>query len=520
MKNPLDSKSNIALVGPAGVGKTYYINEYVKEHPNTLLCAPTGTAAFNIGGVTAHRLCGIPVPAYGGNVWKVPSQVIVTLAKADTLIIDEISMMRNDAFSFLVKVLNRTKEETGRSPRVVVSGDFSQLPPIVKKDEEKYFTKYGFDKSGYCFTTKEWADLKFEVVELTEIKRQDNREFIDNLNLARKGDTSCIRYFNQFYGKELNDGIYICGTNAEADRINNEYIDALDAVMCAYRAKTDGIIGKELPCDEIVLLKEGCRVMFTANDNPQECVRDTGSFDGNGRYTNGMFGTVQKVYADSVDVLTEDGREVNVTYHTWSIYKYTVERLTKALKKEEIGTIKQIPLKVARAITIHKSQGKTFDKTIISPQIFAPGQLYVALSRVRTPEGLVLTEPIVGDYLKIEPVVQRFYDNGYAFEMSGARMQSRIQKQKEIDKALKATKKKKTTKKRSSSRKTAAKKPAKKTTSKKATRKSPAKKTTRKPAAKKTAVKKKTATKKRTAKTSSKKATRKPTTKKTTVRRK
>lgn len=468
MKNPLDCKQNVCMLGPAGVGKTYYINDYVKTHPNTLLCAPTGTAAVNIGGVTAHRLCGIPVPAYGGDVSKVPSSVIKTLAMADTLIIDEVPMMRNDAFAFTMKLLARTKKETGRRPRLIVSGDFSQLPPIVKKSEEKYFTKYGFHKSGYCFTTKEWADQKFKIVELTEVKRQSDAEFIKNLNLARIGSKKCIRYFNSFYGKPLNDGIYVCGTNAEADRVNNEYIDSIDAPMSAYRAKTEGVVGKELPCDEIVLLKEGCKVMFTANDNAQECIRDTGSFEGNGRYTNGMFGTVQKVYSDSVDVLTEDGREVRVTYHTWSVYKYSIDRTSMVLQKEEIGTVKQIPLKVAKAITIHKSQGKTFDKVVLSPQIFAPGQLYVALSRVRTPEGLVLTEPIVEDYLKIDPIVKKFYDAGYTFEVSEAV----IRKQKEIDK--KAAKKK-------TVRKSVKKKPTRKTTSGKAKKRAVGK-TAKKPA--------------------------------------
>lgn len=479
MKSPLDCKQNVCMLGPAGVGKTYYINDYVKTHPNTLLCAPTGTAAVNIGGVTAHRLCGIPVPAYGGDVSKVPSSVIKTLAMADTLIIDEVPMMRNDAFAFTMKLLARTKKETGRRPRLIVSGDFSQLPPIVKKSEEKYFTKYGFHKSGYCFTTKEWADQKFKIVELTEVKRQSDAEFIKNLNLARIGSKKCIRYFNSFYGKPLNDGIYVCGTNAEADRVNNEYIDSIDAPMSAYRAKTEGVVGKELPCDEIVLLKEGCKVMFTANDNAQECIRDTGSFEGNGRYTNGMFGTVQKVYSDSVDVLTEDGREVRVTYHTWSVYKYSIDRTSMVLQKEEIGTVKQIPLKVAKAITIHKSQGKTFDKVVLSPQIFAPGQLYVALSRVRTPEGLVLTEPIVEDYLKIDPIVKKFYDAGYTFEVSEAV----IRKQKEIDK--KAAKKK--APKKSARRKTGTSTARKKST---VTKKSTS--------AKKTAVRKISATKKKT----------------------
>lgn len=515
MKNPLESKRNIALFGAAGTGKTTLINEYRAAHPerNILMSAPTGTAAVNIGGVTCHRLFGIPVPAYGGDVSKVPSSVIKIIAMADDVIIDEISTARNDGFAFSMKVLARCKKETGRRPRLIVVGDFSQLPPVVKKTEDKFFTKYGFHKSGYAFTTKEWADQKFEVVVLTEVKRQDNVEFIKHLNEARIGSKKCLKYFNSFYGKPLNDGIYVCGTNAEADRVNNEYLDALDAPMSAYRAKTDGIVGKEMPCDEIVLLKEGCKVMFTANDTAAECVAATGEFDGIGRYINGMFGTVLKVYSDSVDVETEKGQTINVTYHSWPIYKYKIDRTSMALTKEEIGSISQIPLKVAKAITIHKSQGKTFDEVIISPQIFAPGQLYVALSRVRNPEGLVLTEPILEEYLKIDPIVKKFYDADYTYEVSEAI----IKKQKEIDKKV-ATKNKKTTKKRKS------------TTKKTSTRRSTTKKTATKkvkPAAKRTTAKKSTAKKVTAKKTTAKKPTRKPvkasgsrkTTKKATTRR-
>lgn len=475
-KNPLESRSNIFLTGAAGTGKTYAINDYIINHPNTLLCASTGTAAVNISGSTAHRLFSIPVPAYGASPDKLTPSQLKVFEQAETVIIDEISMLRNDAFSFAVKVLRRAEKLYKKKIRLIVSGDFSQLAPIVKADEEKYFTKYGFDKSGFCFTTPEWEEMKFKVVELTEIKRQNDKTFIEQLSKARVGDTSCISYFNHFESDDRpDDAVYLCGTNKEADEINQEYLNSIDSPMVAYQATKQGITGKELPCDDIILLKKGCRVMFTANDTMIDADGninlDFGDRNGTGRFTNGTMGTVLDAGSDFVLVKTDNEQEVYVEKHKWSVYKYTVNRQTQALQKDEIGSVLQIPLKVAKAITIHKSQGKTFTKAVISPRIFAAGQLYVALSRLTSSDGLYLTEVVTENAFKLSPVVDKFYQNGYTFAVSDAVKQ----KQKLIEKKLKS---KATSKKKPANK-------AKKTTSRKKTTTSK-KSTTKRALAKKT----------------------------------
>ncbi len=241
--------------------------------------------------------------------------------------------------------------------------------------------------------------------------------------------------------------------------------------------------------------------MFTANDQVLDAEgkynADYGEASGMGRYQNGTFATVLDVFADYCVVQLDSGETVTVKPHKWSIYNYSVDRATMALKKTEIGFVKQIPLKVAKAITIHKSQGKTFDKVILSPQIFAPGQLYVALSRVRGPEGLYLTEPVLPEYLKIDKTVEKFYQSGFTWEIK----ESQLKKQAEVEK------------------KQAAKKPRKKAAGKK-TQAAPKKRTaakasTKKQAAKKTGTAKKTATKKQAAK---KQTTKRPAIKKTAAK--
>ena len=170
--------------------------------------------------------------------------------------------------------------------------------------------------------------------------------------------------------------------------------------------------------------------MFTANDTLLDADGNYNyNFGKTGSYQNGLFAVVKEIKTDTVIVETEDGKELEVKKHKWSVYNYTIDRITSTLKKKEIGSILQIPLKVAKAITIHKSQGKTFSEVILSPQIFASGQLYVALSRVRGPEGLVLTEPILPEYLQTDNEVKKFYKD-FKWEVSAAQ----IKKQKAIEK--------------------------------------------------------------------------------------
>lgn len=406
----LKQNRNILIVGAGGTGKSTLLRRFVDENQDKkiITCAPTGTAAVNVNGSTVHSVFSVPVPAYGAKLSDVPDATIKTLSLADIVIIDEISMCRADVFSFAMKVLKKAERKKGSRIRLICCGDFFQLPPVVKKTELKMFKKFGIDASGFPFTTKEWKDKNFKVLELTEIYRQDNETFQKRLNEIRDGDVSNLEYFKNFIIQEGDETpentIYICGTNAEADEINNKKLNELQTLPIAYQADTNGRIG-DGPADKIILLKVGERVIFTVND-----VKGL-------RYQNGSMGTVTGTYADYVSVELDDGKQINVNKYTWTLYSYKASG--NELVKKEVGTISQIPLKPAWAITIHKSQGKTFDKAIIAPTAFAAGQLYVALSRVKSPEGLFLTKEILPEYVITSDVVSKFICDGYVWKSLG-----------------------------------------------------------------------------------------------------
>lgn len=394
-----NSDKNLFITGPGGTGKTYLINSYLATATNAIVCGTTGMAAANIGGDTMHRIFAIPVPACGADLKKIDQSRIKPLIKADVVIIDEISMCRNDTFSFMYKVLKKAERLKGKRIRLIVVGDFSQLPPVVTTSDAKLLKKFGFDTSGFAFTTKEWGTCKFTVCELTEVRRQSDVEFIKELHRARLADKKCIPYFNGFLTDIPPDNVIrLCGTNAEVEKINRMYLDSLPGLPVPYQCTKEGrTTGNYI--DEIILLKEGARVVFLAND--VKC-----------QYRNGQMGTVLSCYPDHV-LVQVDGNEINVYQHEFIHYEYKVKSNT--LLRDEVGVVKQIPLRLAAAITIHKSQGKTFDAMVLSPKIFAAGQLYVALSRVTGPDGLYLTEPVVEDYLMSDKTVLKFYKNGYTW---------------------------------------------------------------------------------------------------------
>jgi len=260
---------NIFLTGNAGSGKSYELNRYIKSHENVLITAPTGIAAVNIGGITMHKAFGIPRIACGATAKDYSTSVINAVAKADTIIIDEISMCRNDNFAFTIKIIRQAEKKKGKKIRIIVCGDFSQLPPVVPKNEGTLLVKHGFDKSGYAFTTTEWKSCKFRVVVLNKVKRQEDIEFIDKLADIRKGDESAIEYFNQFVDIFPDDknAMRVCGTNEEAANINREYLESLPGLPVAYGCRKEGKIPfQQNIVDEIIILKEGAKVMFTAND--------------------------------------------------------------------------------------------------------------------------------------------------------------------------------------------------------------------------------------------------------------
>ncbi len=507
----MDSDKNIFLTGKAGTGKTYQITQFVEkmqaEGKVVLVSAPTGTAAVNAGGETAHSLFGIPIPCYGVSISKVPPAKIKTLAMADVVIIDEVSMMRNDSFSFAMRVLKKAEKLKGKKIRVILTGDFSQLPPVVQKKDISYLKKFGYDLSGYAFTTKEWASLHLKTVELTKIWRQeDGSELAEQLGKVRENDPSAMYYFKQFVKEGYqasDDEIQICGTNAEADEINRNYLNSIPGPVVAYQSEKKGRNAAGI-CEDIVLLKQNARVMFLVNDVKKN------------QYQNGSMGTIMNLNEKCVEVLLDNGKLIPVFPHEYKSYSYKI--VGGNLTKNEIGSVKQMPLKVAKAITIHKSQGKTFDKVVITPNIFAAGQLYVALSRVKSPEGLILTSEVKLEHFKDNPMVEAFYANGFTYEVKTKASLSRsaaTKKKTATTKKKTTTAKKKTgaVKKTTTRKKTTASKTKKAAGTKKTTVKKPVKRTATKTTAKKTT---KTAAKKTTAK----KPVKKTTTRKTTTKRK
>lgn len=511
IKKELESKRNLFITGPAGTGKSYLLNEYIKTHENVIVCAPTGLAAVNIGGETMHKVFHIPIPAFGspsfakGKKGTITQGMLKPIAKADTIIIDEISMARNDVFSYAIKVIRKAEKLKGEKIKLIVCGDFSQLPPVVKKNELPLMKKFGLDPSGYAFTTQEWKSCNFKVIELTEVKRQEDQEFINEINRIRIGDTSNLDYFKRFVNPDpdYSDAICICGTNAEADRMNTEYLDSLPGNPVALQSGKEGRAAGYV--DDIIVIKEGANIIFTINDY-------------SGGYKNGMFGVVKEIHPDHV-VVSLNGEDVEVYKHKYSVYSYSVTG--SQLSKKEIGVVSQYPFKLGKAITIHKSQGQTFDKVIISPDIFAAGQLYVVLSRVRSPEGMVLLRELASEDLIIDEKVKKFYKNGYTWEVKKKAGKKKEKDETAADETKKtkaaATKKKPATAKSKST--ASSKKPAEKGIKKKSA------KTTKSKTGTKTAVKpsaaKKTARKesgKAAAKTkAANKATRKKKSAKTTA---
>lgn len=469
----LRTGKNICLLGGAGTGKTFLLNRYIEEckdaGKNVIVTAPTGMAASHMDGVTMHSAFTIPIPAYGKYEFDITIRRSMPVYVADVIIIDEISMCRNDVFeyfSYVVKATLKKRKEDGdiRKLQIIVSGDFSQLPPVVKEDEKDKFKKLALDASGYCFTTPAWKEFKFETVVLTEIFRQDEEEFIQNLDLLRKGNTGCISYFNKRVKEEQDyppDSVFICSTNAKADEINTRELNKIDGPSFVYVAKREGFTGKDYSVPENLVLKEGARVMFMVNDYRSGT-------------RNGQSGIVEECLSDSVMVRLLDGTLVEVERYDWITNKVSVKN--GMAEKKEVGKYKQVPLKLAYAATMHKTQGQTYESAVISPGSFADGQLYVALSRVKSIEGLTLTEEITPKDIRTNATVLSFYEGSYIIP------ESRITKKKELikkasgkykEKLKKEKAKKKAAKKAKS---VSASKPAKKSSfSAKATAKKPAK---------------------------------------------
>ena len=392
------SGRNVFITGAGGVGKSYlfdFVEDWaITSGKNLVTCAPTGIAAVKIGGCTMHRALGISPTDTIEHMSNPKLGTSSPLRNCDILVIDEISMCRIDLFdymTFCMYEVNNDRARRGEAPcQLVVMGDFCQLPPVMYGDDAiALATIYGEALNyGYCYGGESWNWWNFEVVERTTIMRQADKEFIDALNRCRVGDVTGLHWISEHSATEPDPGaIKMFSRNDEVYAENARCLASLDAELHTYEARVDGNIAKaDMVVPTKLELKVGARVMLVIN---------------RGEKVNGSMGVVLECAPHVVTVCFDDGYVMEVKRHTWEKKAPKVER--GRIVMEVVGEYTQIPLKLAYAVTIHKSQGQTFDHVVLDPSCWERGQLYTALSRLSSVEGLYLAYPMFDQYLIAPP---------------------------------------------------------------------------------------------------------------------
>ena len=391
---------SIFLTGKAGTGKTTFLKtimEHSRKRP--IVVAPTGVAAINAGGVTIHSFFQLPFSPYvpGAKVeskFDFGKEKRKIIASSDLLIIDEISMVRADLLDAIDAVLRRFREhgQPFGGMQLLMIGDLAQLTPVVTPEDERMLKPY-YD-TPYFFGSKALQQIDYVTIQLNHVYRQQDESFIALLNEIREGHPSAetLRKLNSRLSPQplpvREGGGYIRLTthNNLANYYNESELQKLPGRSYQYRAEVKGTFPEySYPTAETLVLKEGAQVMFVKNDPSGEHL-----------YYNGRIGRVMEASEKHLTVYCEgDANAIEVEPLEWENMRYTLNEQTREIESEVQGTFKQLPLRLAWAITIHKSQGLTFDRAIIDAnQSFAPGQVYVALSRCRTLEGLVLASPL------------------------------------------------------------------------------------------------------------------------------
>lgn len=394
-----NTNSSFFLTGRAGTGKTTFLRNVQREVKKQFITlAPTGIAAILAGGETIHSFFGLPMDACPlGTIGNVNKNKILTLLHVDTIIIDEVSMVRCDIVdaidNTLRKILHSTLPFGGK--QIIFVGDMFQLPPVVKYGAERELLHDIYNTDDFFFYKAEAIKrMRLVKIEFKKVYRQEeDKTFLNILENVRLNKITYqnIRQLNQCIGQPSEkDGLVINLTsiNKTADRINQQKLGEIKSEQFVYEGKLTGKYEvKKLPVEMDLKLKVGAQVMFTRNDQYR-------------RWANGTLGKVVKLTKDEITVELNSGARHVVPCTTWESYSYEYDSTSKELKKELLGTFTQFPLKLAWAITIHKSQGMTFDKMYLdlSYRIFATGQLYVALSRVRSLDDLFLSNGIIPQY--------------------------------------------------------------------------------------------------------------------------
>ena len=411
----LHTNRNIFLTGKAGTGKTTFLHQIRQSNAKRLaVVAPTGVAAINAGGVTIHSLFQLPFgPIVPGAAQKearrFSREKINLLRTLDLLVIDEISMVRADVLDGIDDVLRRYRGngQPFGGVQLLLIGDMQQLPPVIRDDDWTLLSPY-YD-TGYFFGSRALRQIPYVSIELTHIYRQTDQRFIDLLNSVREKTITHEqfselneRYIPDFAPADDEGYITLSTHNNTAQQINSQKLLSLKTKLRTFTATTEGEFPENMyPTEANLELKVGAQVMFIKNDISREKL-----------YYNGKIGRITVIDDELIHVkATSDGQMIYADRVDWENIRYTIDPETKEIKNDVIGRFTQYPLKLAWAITIHKSQGLTFEKAIIDASAaFAHGQVYVALSRCKTLGGLVLRTPIPSHSIKTEPTLEDFHE--------------------------------------------------------------------------------------------------------------
>lgn len=433
-----NTTKNLFLTGEAGTGKSTLLNYFRKTtKKNVVVLAPTGVAALNIEGQTIHSFCGFKIDITPSKVKKLMPGMpkFKLLQKMNTIIIDEISMVRADLLDCMDKFLRLNgpvKNEAFGGIQMVFIGDLYQLPPVEKDFNlnQGFLNEY---QSPYFFDSHSFQNSNFEYISLKIIYRQKDQVFKDVLNAVRNNSATQehIKILNQrasdpnkkFTFEKF--AIYLTPHNAQAKRVNNFFLEKISQELKTYKGVAKGSFEeKEPPTDLELQIKIGAQIMMLNNDSRKRWVNGTmGKIigiekatttqqkDSNSEFENST--SQEKAKFDLIIIELENGETVYVEPFTWEIIKFALDNKTQTIESQATGTFTQYPFKLAWAVTIHKAQGKTFDKVYIdlSTGTFAHGQLYVALSRCRSLEGLFLKRPITQTDIILDDRVVNFMNN-------------------------------------------------------------------------------------------------------------
>lgn len=431
------STRNIFLTGKAGTGKTTFLR-YIREHCSKQMAvvAPTGVAAINAGGVTIHSFFQLPfspfIPDDNGTIASDNEEVTHTasllnrlrmnkeklrvLEELELLVIDEISMVRCDTLDAIDTVLRFVRKRPLQrfgGVQVLFIGDMFQLPPVTRDEIWQWLSAYY--RSPYFFDSRVLQEELPVYIEFNKVYRQSEEHFINLLNQVRNNelDEDGARLLEERYLPDFvrtpQDGFILLTTHNEIVRqINTAELQKLQSEHFSFAAEINGDFpSNSFPADETLVLCPGAQVMFIKNDT------DRGK-----RFFNGKIGIVSRIEGEKIWVQCGDETEIEVKREQWENIRYTVNHASRSMEEETLGSFSQFPLRLAWAITIHKSQGLTFEKAIVDAgKAFAPGQVYVALSRCTNLEGLVLKSRISSSSLRTDPRIVDFAHNSASAEM-------------------------------------------------------------------------------------------------------